>query len=437
VTRHKEIVPLSRPALADGLRVPGSKSITNRVLLLAALAEGETVLRHALFSDDTRHMAAALRALGVAVEASEATGTLRVRGDSRFGPPPARTAPAAPAIELYTGNAGTAARFLTALACVRSAGGPCVIDGSERMRRRPIADLVSALRTLGAAIECPTGCPPVTVREPVPLRGSTRVDGSRSSQYLSALLMIAPYALEDVEIQVTGESIARPYIDMTVAMMGQFGVNLRRDGYRAFRIAAGQRYRPQAEYEIEADASSAHYLLAAAALTAGRVRVEGIGTASLQGDVRFATVLERMGATVTWGEKEIAVQGPARLRGIDVDMGDISDTAMTLAVLAPFATTPVRIRNVAHLRIQESERIAAVANELRKLGGRVIEHDDGWEIEPSTLHGGEVETYDDHRIAMAFALVGLRVPGVVILDPDCVGKTFPGYFETLEKLRTV
>jgi 3-phosphoshikimate 1-carboxyvinyltransferase len=222
---------------------------------------------------------------------------------------------------------------------------------------------------------------------------------------------------------------------MTIAVMRQFGARVERDGYRVFRVAAGQRYRPQAVYDVEADASSAHYFLAAAALTGGRVRIDGVGTASLQGDARFASVLERMGASVTWREHDVTVEGPAQLRGIDVDMGDISDTALTLAVIAPFASTKVRIRNAAHLRIQESDRIAAVATELRKLGGTVTEHDDGWEIEPSSLHGGEVETYDDHRIAMAFAVVGLRVPGVVVLDPRCVNKTFPAYFDTLERLR--
>jgi 3-phosphoshikimate 1-carboxyvinyltransferase len=370
-------------------------------------------------------MAEALRSLGVEVVEDQAAAVFRVRGSGgRLG---------ATSATLYAGNAGTAVRFLTALACLNR--GECTVDGSERMRQRPIQDLVTALRQLGAEIVCPTGCPPVTVRAAGLRGGLAQLSGSRSSQYLSAVLMVAPYAREDVEIEVVDELVAKPYIDLTIAVMQQFGVAVQRDGYRMFRIAAGQRYQPQAAYDVEADASSAHYFLAAAALTGGRVRVERIGTASLQGDVRFASVLERMGAAVKWSEHDITVEGSPRLSGLDVDMGDISDTAMTLAVLAPFAASPVRIRNVAHLRIQESDRIAAVATELRKLGGGVNEHRDGWEIEPSRLHGGEVETYDDHRIAMAFGVVGLRVPGVVILDPECVRKTFPSYFETLERLR--
>jgi 3-phosphoshikimate 1-carboxyvinyltransferase len=265
--------------------------------------------------------------------------------------------------------------------------------------------------------------------------GSAPVSGGRSSQYLSAILMVAAYARADVELRLIDELVAKPYIDMTIAAMRQFGVSVERRGYRAFRVACGQRYRGQAGYDIEADASSAHYFLAAAAITGGRVRVDGVGTSSLQGDARFASVLERMGATVTWEDSSVTVAGPAQLDGIDIDMGDMSDTAPTLAIIASFARGPVRVRNVAHLRIQESDRIAAVARELLKLGASVREHDDGWEIEPATLHGGEVETYDDHRIAMAFSLIGLRVPGVVILEPRCVAKTFPDYFETLERLR--
>lgn len=425
MTERKVIRPLSAPAAADGIRVPGSKSITNRVLLLAAMAAGESDLRHALFSDDTEYMAAALRLLGVEVHAEAAAARFRVRGLGGRMAPDAAT--------LHAGNAGTAVRFLTAFACLGS--GVYVVDGGERMRQRPIGDLVAALRQLGADIDCASGCPPVTIRAAGLDGGRAKVSGARSSQYLSAVLMVAPYARNDVELQVTDDLVARPYIDMTIAVMRQFGVSVERDGYRVFRIAAGQRYRSQPEYDVEADASSAHYFLAAAALTGGRVRIEGVGTTSLQGDARFASVLERMGAAVTWGDQDVTVEGPTQLRGIDVDMGDMSDTALTLAAIAPFASANVRIRNAAHLRIQESDRIAAVATELRKLGGTVTEYDDGWEIEPSALHGGEVDTYEDHRVAMAFAVVGLRVPGVVILDPACVNKTFPTYFETLERLR--
>ncbi len=422
MTEQIEIRPLTEPAHADGLRVPGSKSITNRALLLAALAGGTSELRHALFSDDTKYMAAALRQLDLSVSEDQAAASFVLRG---------QLGPIVPMRCLQGGNAGTAVRFLVALGCVIP--GSVVVDGNERMRQRPIADLVDALRQLGAHIECPTGCPPVTVRKGIE-GGHAAVNGERSSQYLSALLMVAPYAERGVELEVTGELIAKPYVDMTIAVMRQFGVEVERDGYRQFQVKPG-RYRAPAVYEIEPDASSAHYFLAAAALTRGRVRIDGIGSESLQGDAHFADVLERMGARVTWSADSIAVEGPEQLDGIDVDMGDISDTAMTTAVLAPFARGPVRVRNVAHLRIQESDRIAAVVDELRKLGGDVKAEADGWTIAPSTLHGGAVETYDDHRIAMAFSLIGLRVKGVVIRNPACVTKTFPNYFEFLEKLR--
>lgn len=425
MVERREIRPFEKPALADGLRVPGSKSITNRALLLAALASGESELRQALFSDDTDYMAGALQRLGAAIEEDRCRALFRVRGTG--GQLRCRGA------RLYAGNAGTAVRFLVAAACLGR--GRCVVDGSERMRQRPIADLVDALRLLGARIECPTGCPPVTVEAGGLRGGMATVAGGQSSQYLSALLMVAPYAREDVELRVTGELVARPYVDMTIALMERFGVRVERQGHERFRIACGQRYRAQPAYEIEPDASSAHYFLAAAALTGGRVRVEGIGRSSLQGDARFADILQRMGAAVEWQEKSVTVAGPAQLEGVDADMRDLSDTAPTLAAIAPFARGPVRIRNVGHLRIQESDRIAAVTSELRKLGAAVREREDGWEIEPSALHGGEVQTYDDHRIAMAFSLVGLRVAGVVILEPGCVRKTFPDFFDTLERLR--
>jgi 3-phosphoshikimate 1-carboxyvinyltransferase len=418
-----EIQPLAAPPRAV-VRVPGSKSLTNRALLIAALAEGASVLEGALFSDDSIHMAAALRQLGAGVEEERAAARYRVQGTGG--------AWSAAEATLHVGNAGTAARFLAAAVCLGH--GRFVIDGSERMRQRPIGDLVEALRSLGVRVDCPTGCPPVTIHADGLPGGSVEVAGGRSSQYLSGLLLAAPYARGDLEIRAGDDLIARPYVDMTLAVMARFGADVERDGYRRFRVRAGHPYRGRS-YAVEADASSAHYFLAAAALTAGEVRVEGVGGGSLQGDVQFAGLLERMGARVEWGERSITVRGPARLGGGDFDMNAISDTAMTLAVLAPFAETPVRIRGVGHIRLQESDRLAAVTTELRRLGARVVERDDGWEIEPSALHGGAVETYDDHRIAMAFALAGLRVPGVVVLDPGCVAKTFPSYFDELERLR--
>jgi 3-phosphoshikimate 1-carboxyvinyltransferase len=425
MTDSREILPLDRPPDAT-VSVPGSKSISNRAALLAALAEGRSVLDGVLFSDDTRYMAAALRGLGVAVESDPAAARLTIEGcGGRW--------PAADA-DLFVGNAGTAMRFLVAALCLGR--GRYRIDGTGRMRERPIQELVEALRGLGAELACErdTGAPPVVVQADGLAGGRTELSAARSSQFLSALLQVAPYARRDVTIALRGEVIAEPYIDMTIAVMAQWGVHVERQGYREFRIGAGQRYRAQ-RYAVEPDASSAHYFWAAAALSGGRVRVEGLGFDSLQGDVRFAHLLEQMGAIVIADDNAIEVRGPRQLAGIDADLNAISDTAPTLAVLAPFCSGPVRIRNVAHLRWQESDRLHAVATELSRLGGRVRELDDGLEIEPAALHGGEVRTYDDHRIAMAFALVGLRVPGVSILDPGCTAKTFPDYFERLELLR--
>lgn len=416
------IEPLIRPPDAD-VTVPGSKSITNRAVLLAGLAAGRSELSGALFSDDTRYMIEALRALGAAVQTDEASARIAVEGCG--GAWPNETA------ELFVGNAGTAMRFLVAACCLGR--GPYRIDGTARMRERPIGDLVDALRQLGAGVDSADGRPPVVVHGAA-LGGSTGLRATRSSQFLSAVLMIAPYAARPVAIEMLGEVIAQPYIDMTIAMMAQWGVTVQRDGYRAFHIAAGQRYRAQ-RYAIEPDASSAHYFLAAAALSGGRVRVRGLRRGSLQGDVRFADLLEQMGARVDWQADAIDVTGPARLAGIDADLNAISDTAPTLAAIAPFASGPVHIRNVAHLRWQESDRLRAVATELARLGVRVEERNDGLSVWPSPVGAGAVHTYDDHRIAMAFALIGLKVPGIRIEDPGCVAKTFPDYFERLEMLR--
>ena len=264
--------------------------------------------------------------------------------------------------------------------------------------------------------------------------GEAEVSGRKSSQFLSALLQAAPYAQRDVIIRVRDELIAKPYVDMTIGVMAAFGVEVQRDGYRAFHVRAGQRYRAR-PYTVEPDASSAHYFLAAAALTGGRVRVEDLGSDSIQGDVRFADLLARMGAHVVWEPRSVEVVGPEHLDGIDADMNALSDTAPTLAVLGPLAKDAVRIRNIAHVRWQESDRLHAVATELSRLGVRVEESQDGLVVHPSAVTPAAVQTYDDHRLAMSFALIGLKVPGLRILDPGCVAKTFPDYFERLEDLR--
>lgn len=418
------VEPLAHPPDCS-VTVPGSKSITNRALLIAALADGDSTLDGALFSDDTVHMADSWRRLGVAVEEEAAAQRFRVRGCG--GIIPAREA------ELFAGNAGTAMRFLVAALCIGK--GTFRIDGTARMRERPIADLLDTLEQLGADVrsESPGGCPPVRVVADGLRGGSATIDAGKSSQFLSAVLQVAPYARDGVTLEVSGSLIALPYIDMTIAVMASFGVRVERDGYRRYRIAP-QRYRGH-DFHVEPDASSAHYFLAAAAITGGRVRIEGLGTTSVQGDVHFADVLEQMGAGVRRGPDFIEVCGGAELRGVDVDMNAISDTAPTLAAIAPFATGPVTIRNVAHLRLQESDRLHAVATELARLGVPVEERPDGLTVRPAVPSGGMVETYDDHRLAMSFALVGLRVRGVGIRDPRCVRKTFPDYFERLESLR--
>ncbi len=407
------------------VRVPGSKSITNRALLLAALATGESTLRGALTSDDTGYMADALRALGVDVRHGDRADTLCVHGCG--GDWPAGEA------ELFVGNAGTAMRFLVAALCLGR--GTYRIDGSSRMRQRPIGALVDALSHLGADLHCEgDATPPVAVRAAGLAGGRCRIDASRSSQFLSALLQVASYAEGDVEIEIEGRQIAQPYVEMTLAVMRSFGVEATPSEPRRFRIEAGQRYRGRV-YAIEPDASAAHYFWAAAALTGGRVRVDGLGPSSLQGDVRFADVLEEMGAEVERRPEYIEVRGRPPLRGVDVDMNAISDTAPTLAVLAAFADSDVAIRNVEHLRWQESDRLQAVASELERLGVGVDERRDGLTIHPAPPRPGLVQTYDDHRIAMSFALAGLVAKGIRIADPGCVAKTFPRYFEQLAELR--
>jgi 3-phosphoshikimate 1-carboxyvinyltransferase len=421
-----EIQPLSRPPDAT-VTVPGSKSISNRALLLAGMADGESVLDGALFSDDTRYMAEALRKIGARVDTDEERARLRVVGCG--GKWPVANA------DLFVGNAGTAMRFLVAALCLGK--GRYRIDGSPRMRQRPIGDLVDSLRDLGAVVEYQGsgGCPPVIIDADGLEGGSAEIDASRSSQFLSALLQVAPRARRDVELELRAGIVSRPYVDMTLAVMKAFGVEAESDETgRCFRVRGGQNYRAR-RYRIEPDASSAHYFLAAAALTGGSVRIEGLGRDSLQGDVRFADVLAQMGATVEWSDDAVRVRGPQQLSGIDIDMNQISDTAPTLAVLGAFASGPVHLRNVEHLRWQESDRLHAVATELQRLGVAVEEGRDGLRVQPSRIRPATVQTYDDHRIAMSFALVGLVVPGVRICDPECVAKTFPDYFERLERLR--
>lgn len=419
------VEPVSRP-IDTVARIPGSKSITNRALLVAALADGESELTGALHSDDTRYMAAALNALGVTVETDEPGERFRiVGGGGTFS---------ASEADLFVGNAGTAMRFLTA--ALPLGHGRYRIDGIERMRKRPLAPLLQALNDLGAdtVSEAGTGCPPVVVQANGLRGGTTTMTGDQSSQFFSALLLAAPYAERGVEVGVLGDLVSKPYMPMTAAVMRAFGVELELDTaeWKTFRVAPGQCYRGRA-FRIEPDASNASYFFAAAAVTGGRIRVDGLGANSTQGDLHFVDVLSAMGANVTIADDYVEVNGPedGKLMGVDLDLNAISDTAQTLAAIAPFASGPTTIRGVGHARLKETDRVAAMANELRRLGQVVEERPDGLTIHPQPITPANIETYDDHRMAMSFAIAGLRAPGVRILDPGCVAKTFPDYFARL------
>lgn len=411
--------------LRGAIRPPGSKSITNRALTCAALAEGTSTLSGALDSEDTQVMIAALRALGLSVEVEHASSTIRVEGCGGHIP--------APGGELYVSNSGTTIRFLAAL--VALGRGEFRLDGTPRMRERPIGDLVAALNQLGAeaASEGPGGCPPVVIQAKGLPGGPARVRGDVSSQFLSGLLMAAPYAKRAVELAVEGTLVSQPYVRMTLAVMSAFGVDVCAGDLTHFRLPAGIKYQGRA-YDIEPDASAASYFFGAAAITGGEVTVEGLSRESLQGDVEFIDVLEKMGCRVACSPQGITVAG-GELHGIDVDMNAISDTVQTLGAVALFASGPTTVRGVGHIRHKETDRIGALATELRKLGATAEERDDGLTITPGLLRGAEIDTYLDHRMAMSLALVGLRQPGVVIRDPGCTAKTYPRFFEDLDTLR--
>ncbi|MCA9076381.1 MAG: 3-phosphoshikimate 1-carboxyvinyltransferase [Planctomycetaceae bacterium] len=417
-----EISPVSGP-LTGTVRPPGSKSLTNRALIVAALADGTSTLTGALDSRDTQVMIDSLIRLGMSVDVADLGTKLTIEGCG--GRPSAESA------ELWLENSGTSIRFLTALCTLGK--GSFRLDGNERMRERPIGDLVRALNALGADVTCEhqADCPPVMVTANGLPGGTTQVAGNISSQYLSALLMSAPCAQSPVRIEIEGELVSRPYVDMTLAVMREFGVDVTEAQPGVFEIPQTS-YRSR-EYDIEPDASAASYFFAAAAITGGTVTVEGLSRNALQGDVEFVDCLAQMGCDVQSDERSITVTG-GELRGIDVDMNAISDTAQTLAVVAPFATGPTRIRNVAHMRHKETDRVHAVVTELRKLGLDVEEFDDGMTIHPGPMQPASIATYDDHRMAMSFALIALKQPGVRIEDPECTSKTYPHFFEDLRVL---
>ncbi len=413
-----ELKPARRAA--GTVRLPGSKSISNRVLLLAALAKGETEVLGLLDADDTRVMRDALSALGVQFNRNILKGV--------GGPFPVKKA------DLFLGNAGTAFRPLTA--ALAFSNGEYRLSGVPRMHERPIGDLVDALRGIGARIdyEGKDGFPPLSVHASKLKTENLRVRGDVSSQYLTALLMALPLSGKPARIEVQGELISKPYVEITLNVMKRFGIEVKRTGWRYFDVPAGTYVSPGKAY-VEGDASSASYFLAAGALGGGPVRVEGVGRGSIQGDVRFTEVLERMGARVSMGEGWVEASGGQDLKPIDMDLNHIPDAAMTAAVLALFASGPSVIRNVASWRVKETDRLAAMATELRKVGAQVEEGRDFLKISPGKLKAGAViDTYDDHRMAMSFSLVALGGVPVRINDPKCVAKTFPEYFDVFQSI---
>ena len=422
MSSSQEVCPVACP-VSGTIRPPGSKSITNRALIIAALAEGESVLTGVLDSQDTRVMIDSLNRLGITVSHDSEACTCRISGCG--GRIPAEVA------ELFVENSGTSIRFLTALCALGT--GDYVLDGIPRMRERPIGDLVDALNQLGADVSASEShCPPVSVSGRQLKGGTASVAGNISSQFLSGLLMSAPYAKTPVSLVVDGELVSKPYVTMTLAMMKSFGAEVAGPADLSRFDVATAPYSPR-QYDIEPDASAASYLFGAAAVTGGTVTVTGLHQDALQGDVHFVTALERMGCDVQWGAEQITVTG-GPLRGIDIDMNAISDTAQTLATVAVFAQGPTTIRNVGHMRHKETDRVAAVVTELRRAGLNAEETEDGLVVHPGTPQPAEIETYDDHRMAMSFSLLGLRAEGIRILNPECTGKTYPGYFDDLAAL---
>ena len=424
MTEFVEIVPIHGP-VSGTVRPPGSKSITNRAFILAALADGWTTLTGVLDSQDTRVMIESLRRLGFDVQQDLDACSCRVRGFG--GQIPAQQA------DLYLENSGTSIRFLTSL-CALGAG-RYRLDGVKRMRERPIGDLVRSLHQLGAKIQFEVSgsdCPPVLV-DGCGGRltgGQATINGDISSQFLSSLLMAAPAAGGGVKLNVVGELVSQPYVTMTIQMMNAFGVAVDYPSdLSEFNIPAAVYH--AGHYQIEPDASAASYFFAVAAITGGNITIDGLSRTALQGDVGFVDALQQMGCHVTCNETSITVQG-GPLHGIDIDMNAISDTAQTLSVVAAFADSPTTIRNVGHMRHKETDRIAAVVTELQRTGISATETADGLHIIPGQPQPADIQTYDDHRMAMSFSLLGLRSKGIRILDPNCTAKTYPRYFEDLE-----
>lgn len=412
----------------DGeVNLPGSKSLSNRALLLAALAEGTSKITNLLESDDTRHMLNALKILGVNYQLSEDKTECVIEGNGG-------AFEHSEEIELFLGNAGTAMRPLTAALCLGV--GRYHMTGEPRMEERPIGHLVDALRQAGAKIsyEKNEGYPPLTIDADGLEGGEVEIDGAISSQFLTALLMAAPLIENDTTIKIKGELVSKPYIDITLDIMKDFGVTVENSDYQVFRVKGGQSYKAVESFMVEGDASSASYFLAAAAIKGGRVKVTGIGKKSIQGDIRFADVLEKMGAEVEWGDTYIAVSR-GELHAIDMDFNHIPDAAMTIATTALFAEGTTTLRNIYNWRVKETDRLTAMATELRKVGAEVEEGEDYLKVTPpAVLKHAAIDTYDDHRMAMCFSLLALDPASVTINEPECTAKTFPTYFNVLESI---
>jgi len=418
-----QIQPLDRPVDAT-VMVPGSKSVTNRALIVAALADGPSTIRNPLFSDDSYWLMDALVNLGFDVHADREAAEVRITGQRGIIP--------RSGVDAFVGNAGTVARFLPPALALGD--GPYRVDGVPRMRERPVADLVDAMRGLGARVGYAgeEGRFPLVVNGGGLAGGKVRVRGGKSSQFVSGLLMAAPYAREPVVLEIEGRA-EWPYVGITAEVMRAFGVEVGiEEGFRRLAVEPG--FYLAREYAVEPDASAASYFLAAAAVTGGCVRIPGLGAESPQGDLRFAEVLGRMGCEVEIAPDFVEVRGPERLRGVEVDMGAFSDTMLTLSAIAPFAEGPTTIRNVGHTRHQETDRIAAIAAELGRLGVHVEEAPGSLRISPGPVNPAAVHTYGDHRMAMAFAVTGLVAPDIRIREPGCVTKTFPDYFQRLDAL---
>jgi 3-phosphoshikimate 1-carboxyvinyltransferase len=406
------------------VEVPGSKSYTQRALIIAALAEGRSTISRVLLSEDTRYLMEALRVLGIEILTSGNDVVIQGTGGKIRNPGQA----------IYLGNNGTALRFLTTM--VSLGKGEFLLEGSSRLRERPLKPLLDALKTLGVPSHSRDnkGYPPVRIDAQGLRGGSVAFTDVESSQYISSLLIGAPYAAEDIEITLQGSTVSEPYIEMTLHIMERFGAEIERGDKNRFKVKSGRNYAGQ-EYIVEGDASSASYFFLAAALCRGRVRVMNINPESLQGDIKFLNIMEGVGCSIVRGDSWVDVIG-GPLHGGDVvfDMGNMPDMVPTLAVLAAFRQGRTSITNVSHLRLKESDRIAALVNELHRIGVNAKERDDGLVIEGGKPHGAEIETYNDHRIAMSFAIAGLVVPKMKIQDKLCVGKSFPGFWDELKKL---